>query len=81
MGLLSALLFLGGLALIVGGIVGAVANRVDPPVGRDRVIRSFNVPSGPLIVGGIASRVAGDSSGRSSRSRPGMSGSSASSAR
>lgn len=53
MGLLSALLFLAGLALIVGGIVAAVANRVAIPVGRDRVVRTNRVPSGPLVIGGV----------------------------
>lgn len=57
MGLLSALLFLGGLALIVGGIVAAVANRVAVPVGRDRVVRTARVPSGPLVIGGVVALV------------------------
>jgi regulator of protease activity HflC (stomatin/prohibitin superfamily) len=58
MDLLSALLFLGAIALIIGGVVAAVANRVAVPVGRDRVVRTARVPSGPLVIGGVVVLVA-----------------------
>jgi len=48
MGLLSALLFLGGVALIIGGIVAVIANRVGTTVGRDRVVRTVNAESNDL---------------------------------
>jgi len=49
MGLLSALLFLGGVALIIGGIVAVIANRVGTTVGRDRVVRTVNAESNRLV--------------------------------
>jgi regulator of protease activity HflC (stomatin/prohibitin superfamily) len=58
MDMLSALLFLGAIALIIGGVVAAVTNRVAVPVGRDRVVRAARVPSGPLVIGGVVALVA-----------------------
>ena len=45
MGLLSALLFLGGVAL---SIVAMIANRLGTTVGRDRVVRTVNAESNDL---------------------------------
>ena len=56
MDLLSAFLFLGGIALIIGGLVASVANRVRPG-GRDKVVR-WRFPSGPLLIGGVVALVA-----------------------
>ena len=53
MDILSALLALGGIALIVGGVVAGVANRVAPTVGRDKVLMTTRLPSGVLIVVGV----------------------------
>ncbi len=49
MGLLSALLFLGGVALIIGGIVAVIANRVGTTVGRDHEVRTVNAESNRLV--------------------------------
>ncbi len=55
---LSGLLLLGGIALLVGGIVAAVANRARPAVGRGNVVERANLPSGVFFVLGAVALVA-----------------------
>ena len=55
MDVLGGLLFLAALALLIGGVVAAVANRLRPTVGRDNVVRGPQLPAGLLlVVGAIA---------------------------
>ena len=58
MDLLSTILLLGGLALIIGGIVAAVTNRMRP-VGRDKGVVGSGFPSAVLVGGGVAALAIG----------------------
>ena len=50
----SGLLFLAALALLIGGAVAAVANRVRPALSRDKIVRP-DLPSGLLLgIGAVA---------------------------
>jgi regulator of protease activity HflC (stomatin/prohibitin superfamily) len=55
---LSGLLFLGAVALFVGGIVAVVANRTRPALGRDKVVNRMSLPSGVFFVLGVIALVA-----------------------
>ena len=57
MDLLSALLFLGGIALLVGGLIAFVANRARPAVGKDKVVIGGSFPTGALLVAGVVALV------------------------
>ena len=59
MDLLSTILLLGGIALIVGGIVATVTNRMRPAVGRDKVVIGGGLPSGVLVAGGVVALATG----------------------
>ena len=59
MDILSTLLLLGGIALIMGGGIAAVTNRMRPAVGRDKVVIGGGLPSGLMVVGGVVVLVAG----------------------
>jgi len=59
MDILSTLLLLGGIALVVGGIASAVANRTRPAVGRDKVVIGGGLPSAALVVAGVVALAAG----------------------
>src|SRR5687768_20 len=54
---ISGLLFLGALALLIGGAVAAVVNRIRPAVGRDKIVRP-DLPSGLLLGLGAVALVA-----------------------
>ncbi len=59
MDILSTLLLLGGIAMLVGGIVSAVANRMRPAVGRDKVVIGGGLPSAALVIAGVVALAAG----------------------
>lgn len=59
MDLLSTILLLGGIALIVGGIVGTVTNRMRPAVGRDKVVIGGGLPGPALVIAGVLALAAG----------------------
>ena len=54
---ISGLLFLGALALLIGGAVAAVVNRIRPAVGRDKVVRP-DLPASLLLGLGVIALVA-----------------------
>lgn len=55
---LSGLLFLGAVALFVGGIAAVVVNRAQPALGRDKVVNRMSLPSGVFFVLGVVALVA-----------------------
>ncbi|MEO5885428.1 MAG: prohibitin family protein, partial [Candidatus Limnocylindrales bacterium] len=57
--LLSAILLFGGVVLLAGGAIAAVANRTRPAVGRDKVVIGGGWPASLLLVGGAVAPVAG----------------------
>ena len=59
MDLLSTILLLGGIALIIGGVVATLTNRMRPPVGRDKVVVGGGLPSGVLVAGGVVALAIG----------------------
>ncbi|MGK2852202.1 MAG: prohibitin family protein [Candidatus Limnocylindrales bacterium] len=58
MDLLSTILLLGGIALIIGGVVATVTNRMRP-VGRDKVVVGSGLPAGVLVGGGVVALAIG----------------------
>lgn len=58
MDLLSTILLLGGIALIIGGVVATVTNRMRP-VGRDKVVVGGGLPAGVLLGGGVVALAIG----------------------
>ena len=59
MDLLSTILLLGGIALIIAGVVATLTNRMQPPVGRDKVVVGGGLPSGVLVAGGVVALAIG----------------------
>jgi regulator of protease activity HflC (stomatin/prohibitin superfamily) len=57
--LLSAILLLGGIALLIGGVVAFVANRARPAVGKDKVVIGGSFPTSGLLLGGVAALAVG----------------------
>jgi hypothetical protein len=49
---ISGLLFLAALALLIGGAVAAVANRLRPALSRDKIVRP-DLPARLLLVVGV----------------------------